>query len=59
MSLSKLVNLKLTNKHTGQDIQSVQTRLASDLAFFQKLAKKAGKTDWAKQVRKERDRDRG
>ncbi len=56
-TLSDLVNWRLTNKNFGQDKTQVQAAIASDLDFFATLAKKAGKTNWVKLVREERDRD--
>lgn len=56
-SLSDVVNWRLTNKNYGQSTTQVQATINSDLDFFSTLAKKAGKTNWTKLVREERDRD--
>ena len=56
-TLSDLVNWRLTNKNFGQNQTQAQAAIASDLDFFASLSKKAGKTNWAKIVREERNRD--
>lgn len=59
VGLSELINRKLVNKHVGDDTDSQAATIARNLSFFRALGKKAGKTNWAKLVREERDRDRG
>jgi len=51
-SFSEVINLKLKNANFGIK----RTTAAEDLAFFRKLGKKTGKTDWTKLIREERDR---
>lgn len=53
-SLSEVINSKLKNANYGSLKSNVSTK--QGLALFAKLGKKAGKTDWTKLVREERDR---
>lgn len=57
LSFSHLVNKKLSNINVGTNFGLIQKQMANDLTFFRKLGKKAGKTDWAKIIREERNRD--
>lgn len=57
MSFSDLVNRKLSNANAGVSTSLAQKQMADDMAFFKRLGKKAGKTDWAKLIREDRDRD--
>lgn len=59
ISFSQIVNQKLANKNFGQSKSEVEEKVAADLAFFRRLGKKLGKTDWTKIIRQERDRDNG
>lgn len=56
-TLSDLVNWRLANKNFGQNTNQIQSAINSDLDFFATLAKKAGKTNWVKLIREERNRD--
>lgn len=58
VGLSELVNKKLVNRHIGADSDVKANLLAKQRAVFRALGKKYGRTDWAKLVREERDRDR-
>lgn len=53
MSLSDVINRKLKNKN----FLRTQSAVDDGDAIFSRLAKKAGKTDWAKLVGEERHRD--
>lgn len=54
-TLSQIVNEKLKNSNFNPS----QTQLVkNELAFFARLGQKAGKTDWVKMVRRERDRNK-
>ena len=57
LSLSDLINRKISNKNYAKTGPS-QNQIDADLAFFQKLAKKMGQTNWVSLVRKERERDK-
>ncbi|MBI3956172.1 hypothetical protein HY339_02855 [Candidatus Gottesmanbacteria bacterium] len=59
LGLSELVNQKLANANVGSASVSTEEKIAKNLTFFRALGKKMGKTNWAKLVREERDRDRG
>ena len=54
-SLSQIINIKLKNKNFTCE---AQIDINKDFALFDRLAKKAGKTDWTKLIREERDRDK-
>ncbi len=56
-TLSNIVNWRLANRNFGQNQAQVQAVITSDLDFFAALSKKIGKTNWAKLIREERDRD--
>lgn len=57
ISLSDLINRKLSNGNVGASKSSIQAQIENDLAFFENLGKKMGTVNWSKAVRRERDRD--
>lgn len=57
VTFSDLVNKKLANPNVVANKNIIKTQINDDLAFFHKLGKKMRKTDWAKVIREERDRD--
>lgn len=56
-TLGELIDGFVKNKNFLSDKQDIEKRLADFRAFCVKLGKKAGKTDWTKLVREERNRD--
>lgn len=59
VGFSDLVNRKLVNANVGAVPVSSEEKIAKNRAFFRAFGKKTGKTDWARLVREERDRDNG
>ena len=56
-SLSAIINERLTNRRAGLSDRAVDEEIKEARAFFDKIGKMIGKTDWKKVIREERDRD--
>ena len=56
-SLSAIINERLTNRRAGLSDRAVDEEIKEARAFFHKIGKMIGKTDWKKVIREERDRD--